>query len=521
MSRSNETAMIDMTSTDKHIDHTAAAMLPDPQEPSDPSHMEPTMVTPMTNTKPQAWIFLQLSVSFQLYGTDPADMTTLIPLEHIVNNRSTMKDDFLQTIKGAILSVSKGFPKCTSNDRATIRTIVREQDYIISYTDQANALTFNQVLHTPNVIAQHILRQYDDITESKTSSLIIRLSVRFPSDFIVGYDGHDRDTSSFHYSLPSISPMPGSTPFLGSVPQAHHDDIDPDTHPDSSQTGPSMSTLQNPTNYQSSHGTSTVPASVSDAHTLTHSNMHNGSPEISYQDPEVNTPPPYMFQGRPVTINVRPNHHTQVSTNTHQQSTAFRSTHETPFSATLNHNPNVQGQPNLVTPGTPYVPLPVHPNTPTSSSPNQLSPNQASTALAEFLKIYLYTPELYIARLTNGVHMDIKHFLKKEYIPLKDKLTWPIWYQRFTQHALDHGIFVPPFESLQKTERMGGWFHLIPQEYQQRTIFWSQQILCALTNGTTIPECPELHIIRRSQCGYRALYAIMPFMPSCDRCIRA
>jgi hypothetical protein len=68
---------------------------------------------------------------------------------------------------------------------------------------------------------------------------------------------------------------------------------------------------------------------------------------------------------------------------------------------------------------------------------------------------------------------------------------------------------VPPFESLQKNERMGGWFHLIPLEYQQRTIFWSQQILCALTNGRTIPECPELHIIRRSQCGYRALYAIM------------
>jgi hypothetical protein len=348
MSRSNETAMIDMTSTDKHIDHTAAAMLPDPQEPSDPSHMEPTMVTPMTNTKPQARIFLQLSVSFQLYGTDPADMTTLIPLEHIVTNRSTMKDDFLQTIEGAILSVSKGFPKCTSNDRATIRTIVREQDNIISYTDQANALTFNQVLHTPNVIVQHILRQYDDITESKTSSLIIRLSVRFPSDFIVGYDGHDRDTSSFHYSLPSISPMPGSTPFLGSVPQAHHDDNDPNTHPDSSPTGPNMSTVQNPSNYQPSNGTSTVPASVSDVHTLAHSNMHQGSPALSYQESEVNTPPPYMFQGRPVTINVRPDHHTQASTTTNQHSTVFRSPHETPFSVPINQHPNVQGQTNLV-----------------------------------------------------------------------------------------------------------------------------------------------------------------------------
>jgi hypothetical protein len=60
-----------------------------------------------------------------------------------------------------------------------------------------------------------------------------------------------------------------------------------------------------------------------------------------------------------------------------------------------------------------------------------------------------------------------------------------------------------------KNQPMGGWFHLLPPEYQAQTSFWSQQILCAISNETTIKESAELEDIQRAQCGYQALYSIM------------
>jgi hypothetical protein len=57
-----------------------------------------------------------------------------------------------------------------------------------------------------------------------------------------------------------------------------------------------------------------------------------------------------------------------------------------------------------------------------------MHPNLNAT-LAGFLNIHMYTPEQYIVRLTNGHYMEAKNFLKKDYIPAKGKLTWPIWYK--------------------------------------------------------------------------------------------
>jgi hypothetical protein len=119
------------------------------------------------------------------------------------------------------------------------------------------------------------------------------------------------------------------------------------------------------------------------------------------------------------------------------------------------------------------------------------------------------TMEEFLTEFPRGTITDHKNFLKKEMIPLRGKLPWIIWYKQMVEHGIRHGIYIPPFESLEKHNTLGGWWTHLPRDIQAKKKNMSGHILSALLNGTTITPSPELTKIQGFSCGYSALFSIM------------
>jgi hypothetical protein len=119
------------------------------------------------------------------------------------------------------------------------------------------------------------------------------------------------------------------------------------------------------------------------------------------------------------------------------------------------------------------------------------------------------TMEEFLIEFPCGTVTDHKNFLKKEMIPLRGKLPWIIWYKQMVEHGIRHGIYIPPFESLEKHNTLGGWWIHLPRDIQAKKKNMSGHILSALLNGTTITSSPELTKIQGFSCGYSALFSIM------------
>lgn len=139
------------------------------------------------------------------------------------------------------------------------------------------------------------------------------------------------------------------------------------------------------------------------------------------------------------------------------------------------------------------------------------SPKPGVLSINDFMGMHIFDRNDYIERLLSKSKMvDLKNFLKKEYIPRKlAGMSWTMWYKRFTMHALIHGIYVPPYESLIKGSIMGAWFDDLPEAFQERKLSWSYRIIQVLTNQHTIPDGPELTTLQRFESGYAALHHIM------------
>jgi hypothetical protein len=77
---------------------------------------------------------------------------------------------------------------------------------------------------------------------------------------------------------------------------------------------------------------------------------------------------------------------------------------------------------------------------------------------------------------------DHKNFLKKEMIAQRGKLPWIIWYKQMVEHGIHHGIYIPPFELLEKHTTLGGWWLHLPRKIQAKKKNVSGHIFSALLN---------------------------------------
>jgi hypothetical protein len=105
-----------------------------------------------------------------------------------------------------------------------------------------------------------------------------------------------------------------------------------------------------------------------------------------------------------------------------------------------NNNHNAFTTPNAPSNHCPFVTPSFHTSTPnTFHAPISVPNNYNIQTLEEFL-----------IEFSRNTITDHKNFLKKEMIPLRGKLPWIIWYKQMVEHGIRHGIYIPPFESLQK-----------------------------------------------------------------------
>jgi hypothetical protein len=137
------------------------------------------------------------------------------------------------------------------------------------------------------------------------------------------------------------------------------------------------------------------------------------------------------------------------------------------------------------------------------------TPNMFCTPINVTNDYNVQTLDEFLDEFPRTTTSDHKNILKKEMIPIRGKLPWIIWYKQMVEHGIRHGIYIPPFESLQKHNTLGGWWSHLPREIQAKKKNMSGHILSALLNGTTITPSPELTKIQGFSCGYSALFSIM------------
>jgi hypothetical protein len=113
----------------------------------------------------------------------------------------------------------------------------------------------------------------------------------------------------------------------------------------------------------------------------------------------------------------------------------------------------------------------------------------------------------YISQLAH-IPYDQKNFVKKDGIPVLGKLPWILWYKRYVSFALRHGIFVPPFESMEADNIMGTWYDDIPNGIKMNINQMSGNILTTLTAHSILPDGNEWTEISSHDCGYAALYNV-------------
>ena len=118
------------------------------------------------------------------------------------------------------------------------------------------------------------------------------------------------------------------------------------------------------------------------------------------------------------------------------------------------------------------------------------------------------TPEQYIRQLTNHTY-DQKGFLKKDNVPKRGTLPDTIWYQQYVSYGLRHGIYIPPYDSLTRSNVMGSYFVHIPDTIKENINLMSGNILTSLMCYDIFTNPITLADIQSSDCGYLALYNIM------------
>jgi hypothetical protein len=128
------------------------------------------------------------------------------------------------------------------------------------------------------------------------------------------------------------------------------------------------------------------------------------------------------------------------------------------------------------------------------------------------------TSDEYFAQL--GAVLNSKEFLKAANFPQKTGAeTYPLWYDRLTIFGQIHGVYIPPWGSINSLHAFGTiWWPLIPAHVSSTHIgHMGVLIKQGLTiTGVLLVNSNKRGIIMGSTCGYRhALHAlIMPYHPS-------
>ena len=105
--------------------------------------------------------------------------------------------------------------------------------------------------------------------------------------------------------------------------------------------------------------------------------------------------------------------------------------------------------------------------------------------------------------------LDVKNFKKKDCVPIQGNTSLLNWYRRFTLHGIQHGVYIPPFESLTAGNKMGSWYCRLDHRIQPRVRTMSQTIHLAIVNSNALPPGPDLNRVLSTNCGYTALNSLM------------
>ena len=81
-------------------------------------------------------------------------------------------------------------------------------------------------------------------------------------------------------------------------------------------------------------------------------------------------------------------------------------------------------------------------------------PLSGTYSTADLEEYGILSGETFISEI-NRNNLDLKNFCKKDNMPTQGTGTLLNWYRRLTPHGLRHGVFIPPFESLAITTKMG------------------------------------------------------------------
>ena len=161
---------------------------------------------------------------------------------------------------------------------------------------------------------------------------------------------------------------------------------------------------------------------------------------------------------------------------------------------------------------TPGSQIPMHNHQHPSGTPNVTSPYSHVTTpdLHTFdLTEYSITNTSQYCDVLNSTKMDLKHFMKKEYMPTQNTGSLLNWYRRLTDHGLRCGVFIPPFESLIPMESLGLWINNIDPSIVAQVPQMSSAIHAAIVNCQSIPPGPAFTEFLNTTCGYSALHDLM------------
>ena len=152
--------------------------------------------------------------------------------------------------------------------------------------------------------------------------------------------------------------------------------------------------------------------------------------------------------------------------------------------------------------------------TPAVSPPYAAPPSMTTTSYIPDLQTFDMTEYSIVnapqyCQTLNNTKMDLKQFIKKEYVPVQSTGTILNWYRRFTGHALRCGVFVPPFESLIPSEELGMWVGGIDPSIIAQIPQMSSAIHAVIVNSQAIPQGPAFTEFLNETCGYTALHDLM------------
>ena len=133
-------------------------------------------------------------------------------------------------------------------------------------------------------------------------------------------------------------------------------------------------------------------------------------------------------------------------------------------------------------------------NTPDSSTPFSMHGSIDATKYFHQLSKHTY---------------DQKGFLKEKNIPKLKDLPLSLWYKQFVSFGLRHGVFIPPYESLHRSDIMGLYYQYAPDSVKELKDTMTGDILTALYHYDIFTDPAILNDIGSGDCGYYALFNLL------------